>query len=55
LDIVSEATAEAIQDEFDVEFIEAAAIKGKREPVKIYKVLGRKGAPKAERVHALSI
>jgi adenylate cyclase len=41
--IISEATAEAIKDEFDVEFIEAATIKGKTEPVKIYKVLGRRG------------
>ncbi len=41
--IVNEATAEAIKDEFDVEFIEAATVKGKAEPVKIYKVLGRRG------------
>jgi adenylate cyclase len=41
--IISEATAEAIKDEFDVEFIEAATVKGKTEPVKIYKILGRRG------------
>jgi adenylate cyclase len=41
--IISESTANAIKDEFDVEFIEAAMVKGKSEPVKIYKVLGVKG------------
>ena len=41
--IISESTANAIQDEFDVEFIEAAAVKGKSEPVRIYRMLGRKG------------
>jgi adenylate cyclase len=51
--IVSEGTAEVIQDEFDVEFVEAAVIKGKRELVKIYKLLGRKGTPESERVKAL--
>lgn len=41
--IVSESTAEAIKDEFDVEFVETATVRGKSEPVKIYKVLGAKG------------
>lgn len=41
--IISESTANAIKDEFDVEFIETAAVKGKSEPVKIYKILRRKG------------
>jgi adenylate cyclase len=41
--IISEATANAIKDEFDVEFIEATTIRGKTEPVKIFKVLGRRG------------
>ena len=53
--IISESTALAIQDEFDVEFIEAANVKGKSEPVKVYKVLGRKGAPESEQVRALEI
>ncbi len=41
--IISESTARAIESEFEVEFIEAAVIKGKSEPVKIYKILGSKG------------
>jgi adenylate cyclase len=48
--IINEATAEAIKDEFDVEFIEAATVKGKTEPVKIFKVLGRRGG---ERIGSL--
>lgn len=43
--IVSESTARAIESEFAVEFIEAAAVKGKAEPVRIYKLIGRKGGP----------
>ncbi|MBN2387462.1 MAG: adenylate/guanylate cyclase domain-containing protein [Anaerolineales bacterium] len=50
--IISKSTAEAIQDEFEVEFVEATTVKGKREPVEIYKVLGRKGAPASERVRS---
>jgi adenylate cyclase len=40
--IISESTAQAIQDEFEVEYLEDAALKGKSEPVKVYKMLGRK-------------
>lgn len=43
--IVSESTARAIESEFEVEFIEAAAVKGKAEPVRIYKLIGRRGGP----------
>ncbi len=46
--IVSESTARAIESEFEVEFIEAAPIKGKAEPVPIYKLLGRKGGAPLE-------
>ena len=53
--IISESTADAIKDEFDVEFVEAATVKGKSEPVKIYKVLGRKDASEFERVRALEM
>ena len=53
--IINESTALAIQDEFDTEFIEAAQAKGKTEAVRIYKILGRKGAPENERVHELEL
>ena len=53
--IISESTALAIQEEFDVEFVEATNVKGKSEPVKVYRVLGRKGAPEEERIRALEI
>ena len=50
--LVSERTAMLVQDEFEVSFAALQAIRGKSEPVNIYKVLGRKGAPESERVHA---
>ncbi len=53
--IINESTALAIQDEFDTEFIEAAQVKGKTEAVRIYKILGRKGAPENERVRELEV
>jgi adenylate cyclase len=53
--IVSERTALLVQTEFDVEFAALQAIKGKAEPVKIYKVMGRKGAPENERIRALNV
>ena len=51
--LVSERTATLVQDEFEVEFAALQPIKGKQEPVKIYKVLGRKGATEEERVKPL--
>jgi adenylate cyclase len=53
--IINESTAMAIQDEFDTEFIEAAQVKGKTEAVRVYKILGRKGAPESERVRELEM
>jgi adenylate cyclase len=47
--ILSESTARAIESEFEVEFIEAAPIRGKAEPVRIYKLIGRKGGPSIEK------
>ena len=46
--LVSERTANLVKDEFVVEFAALQAIRGKAEPVNIYKVLCRKGAPEAE-------
>jgi len=51
--IISNSTAEAIAAEFDVSYIEATQVKGKHDPVKIFKLLGRKGAPPEERVGPL--
>ncbi len=53
--LISERTALLVQDEFEVEFAALQAIRGKSEPVKIYKVIGRKGAPENERVRALKV
>jgi adenylate cyclase len=51
--LISEFTYEHIQDEFDAEYAESRQVKGKTHPVRIYKVLGRKGAPDEERVRSL--
>jgi len=53
--LVSERTALLVQNEFEVEFAALQAIRGKSEPVKIYRVMGRKGAPENERVRALEV
>ncbi len=51
--LISESTWEKIRGEFDTEFIEERLVKGKTVPVKIFKVLGKKGAPDEERVRPL--
>ncbi|MCP4141681.1 MAG: adenylate/guanylate cyclase domain-containing protein [Chloroflexi bacterium] len=40
--IISESTNEAIKDEMETEFIESRLVKGKKEAVKIYKLIGYK-------------
>ena len=35
------------------EFAEARRVKGKTQPVNMYRVIGRKGAPESEKVRAL--
>jgi len=45
---------EKIKDEFDTAFAEERLVKGKTQPVGIYKVFGRKGAPEAKRVRSLT-
>ncbi|MBT3337153.1 MAG: adenylate/guanylate cyclase domain-containing protein [Anaerolineae bacterium] len=40
--IISESTHHAIKEEFETEFIEAVQVKGKKEPVNIYKLIDRK-------------
>jgi adenylate cyclase len=51
--LVSEHTANLVKDEFDVEFAALQAIKGKREPANIYKVMGPRGTGEQERVAPL--
>ncbi len=51
--LLSEQTARLVADEFEVEFAARQAVRGKSEPVSIYKVLGRKGAPPEERIRPL--
>jgi adenylate cyclase len=51
--LISEFTYAQVKDQFEVEFGEARLVKGKTVPVGIYKVLGRKGAPQAERLRPL--
>jgi adenylate cyclase len=53
--LISDATYEQIKDEFDGEFVDNVTVKGKTEPIGVYKVLGRKGAPDAQRVQALEL
>ena len=40
--MISDSTNEAIKEEMETEFVEARQVKGKSEPVKIYKLLGEK-------------
>ncbi len=51
--LITEYTYEKVKDEFDAEFGEARLVKGKTQPVGMYRVLGRKGAPESERVRPL--
>ncbi len=40
--LISESTCLQVQDEFEVEFVDSVIVRGKTEPVNVYKVLGRK-------------
>jgi adenylate cyclase len=50
--LISESTYQQVKDEFDAEFADAVTVKGKTKPVNVYKVLGRKGAPKSEQLQS---
>jgi len=50
--LISESTYQQIKDEFDTEFADAVTVKGKTKPVNVYKVVGRKGAPKSEQLQS---
>ncbi|MFZ2096053.1 MAG: adenylate/guanylate cyclase domain-containing protein [Anaerolineales bacterium] len=51
--LISESTYEQIKDGFDAEFADSRLVKGKTEPVGIYKLIGRKGAQESEQVKPL--
>ena len=51
--LISDATYQQVKEEFDAEFVDSVIVKGKTEPVGVYKLLGRKNAPEHERVRAL--
>ena len=50
--LISESTYQQVKDEFDAEFVDAVIVKGKTKPVNVYKVIGRKGAPKSEQLQS---
>ncbi len=51
--LISESTYQLVKDEFEAEFAASRLVKGKTEPVGIYKLLGAKGAPENELVKPL--
>lgn len=50
--LISESTYQQVKDEFETEFADAVTVKGKTQPVNVYKVVGRKGAPKSEQLQS---
>ena len=42
--LISESTYLQVQEEFDADFVDAVMVKGKTEPVRTYKLMGRKGS-----------
>jgi adenylate cyclase len=48
--LISESTYQQVKDEFDVEQADAVIVKGRTGTINIYRLLGRKNAPKAERI-----
>ncbi len=51
--LISESTYQQVKEEFNAEFADSRLVKGKTEPVGIYKLLGAKGAPESELVKPL--
>jgi adenylate cyclase len=47
--LISESSYLPVKDEFDAEFADSVVVKGRSEPVNIYKLLGRKGT--SDKVH----
>jgi adenylate cyclase len=51
--LISESTYQQVKDEFNAEFADSHLVKGKNEPVGIYKLIGAKDAPESELVRPL--
>ncbi len=51
--LISESTYLQVKDEFDADFADSRLVKGKTEPVGIYKLIGLKGIPENEQVKPL--
>ena len=51
--LISESTYQQVKGEFNAEFADSRLVKGKTEPVGIYKLIGAKGAPESEMVRPL--
>ncbi|OGO31464.1 MAG: hypothetical protein A2136_10310 [Chloroflexi bacterium RBG_16_54_11] len=51
--LISESTYQQVKDGFNAEFADSRLVKGKTEPVGIYKLLGAKNAPESELVKPL--
>ncbi|MFN8411300.1 MAG: adenylate/guanylate cyclase domain-containing protein [Anaerolineales bacterium] len=50
--LISESTYQSVKDEFETEFADAVTVKGKTQPVNVYKVIGKKGASEAEKLQS---
>jgi adenylate cyclase len=48
--LISESTYQQVKDEFDAELADSVIVKGKTEPVNVYKLLGPKNAPSSSRI-----
>lgn len=51
--LISQSTYEQVKDEFEAEFVEERLVRGRTNPVGVYRVLGRRGAPESERIRPL--
>ncbi|HKI54172.1 MAG TPA: adenylate/guanylate cyclase domain-containing protein [Anaerolineales bacterium] len=48
--LISESTNKQVMDEFDTEYVDAVTVKGKSQPVNVYKVIGHKDARESEKL-----
>jgi len=48
--LISESTYRQVSDEFEAELADSVTVKGKTQPVNVYRVIGRRGAPDTEKL-----
>jgi len=48
--LISESTYQQVKDEFVAELADSVIVKGKTEPVNVYKLMGRKNSPKSDHI-----